>query len=176
MLRGTTIVGVRRAGRVAVAGDGQVTLEHTVMKQGARKVRRLYKGAVLAGFAGGAADALTLLDRFERRLEEARGAIVQAAVELAREWRSDRVLRQLQALLLVADREHLLLVSGSGDVLEPDDDAVAIGSGGGYALAAARALLKHTELPAEAIAEEALRIAAGICVFTNDRITVEVLE
>lgn len=146
------------------------------MKQGARKVRRLYKGAVLAGFAGGAADALTLLDRFERRLEEARGAIVQAAVELAREWRSDRVLRQLQALLLVADREHLLLVSGSGDVLEPDDDAVAIGSGGGYALAAARALLKHTELPAEAIAEEALRIAAGICVFTNDRITVEVLE
>jgi ATP-dependent HslUV protease subunit HslV len=169
-LRSTTIVGVRRDGRCALAGDGQVSLGNTVIKAGTRKVRSL-GGGVIAGFAGSTADAFTLFDRFERKLEEHRGQLVRAAVELARDWRSDRMLRRLEAMLLVADSQHLLLISGNGEVLEPDDGVAAIGSGGPYALAAARALLEHTELSAAEIAPAALRIAAGICVFTNDNIT-----
>jgi ATP-dependent HslUV protease subunit HslV len=174
---GTTIVAVRRGGRVALAGDGQVTQpgQGMVWKHRARKVRRLASGQVLAGFAGGGADALSLFDRFERFLEEARGDLARAAVELAREWRGDRVLRRLEALLLVADRERTLVLSGGGDVIEPDDPAAAIGSGAGYALAAARALLGHTELPAAAIARAALEIAADLCIFTNREISCEEL-
>jgi ATP-dependent HslUV protease subunit HslV len=170
-MRGTTIVGVRRDGRCALAGDGQVSLGNTVVKASTRKVRTL-QGGVIAGFAGSTADAFTLFDRFEAKLKEHRGQLVRASVELARDWRSDRMLRRLEAMLLVADREHLLLLSGSGEVLEPDDGVAAIGSGGPFALAAARALLQHTELDAKEIATEALRVAAGICVFTNDNISV----
>lgn len=170
-MRGTTIVGVRRGGRCAIAGDGQVSLGQTVVKSGTRKVRSLGRG-VIAGFAGSTADAFTLFDRFEAKLSEHRGQLVRAAVELAREWRSDRMLRRLEAMLLVADEKHLLLISGGGEVLEPDDGVAAIGSGGPYALAAARALLSHTDLSAKEIAEEAIRVAAGICVYTNDTITV----
>ncbi len=170
-MRGTTIVGVRRDGRCALAGDGQVSLGNTVVKASTRKVRTL-QGGVIAGFAGSTADAFTLFDRFEAKLKEHRGQLVRASVELARDWRSDRMLRRLEAMLLVADREHLLLLSGSGEVLEPDDGVAAIGSGGAFALAAARALLAHTELDAREIAVESLRVAAGICVFTNDNISV----
>ena len=174
MFHGTTIVAVRRNGTAAMAGDGQVTMgQNTVMKHSARKVRRIYGGKVLAGFAGSVADAMTLFDKFEAKLEEYRGNLPRAAVEVAKLWRTDRMLRQLEALLLVMDRDHLLLVSGSGEVIEPDDGIAAIGSGGNYALAAARSLARHTDLPARAIAEEAMKIAAEICVFTNDRVTVE---
>ncbi len=173
--RGTTILAVRRDGQVAVAGDGQVTYEQVVLKHGARKVRRLYHGRVLAGFAGSLADAITLYDRFESKLEAAGGNVPRAVVELARDWRSDRVLRRLEALMLVADRDHLFIVSGSGEVIEPDDPAAAIGSGGAYALAAARALLRHTRLPAPEVAREALAIAASLCIYTNDQIVVESL-
>lgn len=176
MFCGTTIVGVHRGGRVAIGGDGQVTLgQNTAIKHRARKVRRLYHGEVLAGFAGAVADALTLFEKFEGRLEEYRGNLVRAAIELTKEWRTDRYLRRLDALLVVADREKLLIVSGTGEVLEPDDGIAAVGSGGPYALAAARALAKHTDLEAAAIVREALLIAAGICVYTNDQITVEEL-
>lgn len=176
MLQGTTIVAVKRDGRVALAGDGQVTLgQNTIIKQGARKVRRLYNGKVLAGFAGSVADALALFDRFEGKLEEAQGNLLRAAVNLAKEWRTDKLLRRLEAVLVVADREHLLMVTGSGEVIEPDDGIVALGSGGPYALAAARALLCHTAYDAVTIAREALRIAASICVYTNEQITVEEL-
>ncbi len=174
-MRGTTIVAVRRGDQVAMAGDGQITHEHVVMKHGARKVRRLYQGRVLAGFAGSVADAITLFDRFEKKLEEARGNLPRAAVELARDWRSDRVLRRLEAMMLVADREHIYLVSGGGEVIEPDEPVVAIGSGGPYAMAAARALLRHTDLPAVQVAREALQIAASICIYTNDNISVETI-
>lgn len=173
----TTVVAVRRDGRVALAGDGQVTLAQpgVVLKAGARKVRRLYEGRVLAGFAGSAADGLTLFDKFEAKLEEYRGSLPRAAVELARDWRTDRVLRRLEALLLVADREHMFVLSGAGDVIEPDDPVAAIGSGGPYALAAARALLSHTDLPAGELARRALEIAADICIYTNRSVTVEEL-
>ena len=171
----TTVACVRHGGRVAVAGDGQVSIGQTIVKAGARKVRKVYQGRVLAGFAGAAADAFTLFAKFEAKLEEHRGNLPRAAVELAKDWRMDRVLRRLEALLAVADAEASFIVSGTGDVIEPDDGLIGIGSGGPYALAAARALRDHSNLPAERIAEEALRIAAGICVYTNDHITVEVL-
>jgi ATP-dependent HslUV protease subunit HslV len=166
---------VRRGGAVALACDGQVTLGQTVVKAGARKIARLRGGQVLAGFAGSTADAIALVERFEAKLEEHNGVLRRAAVELAKNWRMDRALRRLEALLLVADRRETLLVSGNGDVIEPDDGVAAIGSGGPYALAAARALVEATELPAREIAERALRIAAAICLYTNDRLTVEEL-
>ena len=166
---------VRHRAQVAVAGDGQVSIGNTIVKAGARKVRKLYGDRVVAGFAGAAADAFTLFARFEAKLEEHRGNLSRAAVELAKDWRSDRVLRRLEALLAVADREHSFIVSGTGDVIEPDDGLIGIGSGGPYALAAARALVANSDLDAKAIATEAMRVAATICVFTNDHLTVEVL-
>jgi len=171
-IHATTVVCVRHKGRVAVAGDGQVTFGQTIMKAGARKVRKMHHDRVLAGFAGAAADAFTLFARFEAKLEEHRGGLERAAVELVQEWRTDRALRRLEALLAVADAETSFIVSGTGDVIEPDDGLVGIGSGGPYALAAARALRAHSTLEAPQIAEESLRIAAGICVYTNDQITV----
>jgi len=171
----TTIVSVRRDGRVAMAGDGQVTLDRMVMKDGGRKVRTLRGGAVLVGFAGGAADALTLYGRFEAKLDEYHGNLERASVELVREWRTDRVLRRLEALLAVADARKTFLLGGTGDLIEPDDGILAIGSGGSCALAAARALMGHTKLGAGEIARESLRIAAAIDIYTNDRIVVEEL-
>jgi len=171
----TTIVAVRHRGQVAVAGDGQVSIGNTIVKAGARKVRKLYHDRILAGFAGTAADAFTLFARFEGKLDEHRGNLARAAVELAKDWRNDRVLRRLEALLAVADREQSFILSGTGDVIEPDDGMVGIGSGGAYALAAARALVAHSDLDVKAIVTEAMRIAATICVYTNERITVEVL-
>ncbi len=177
MFQATTIVAVRQNGKSAMAGDGQVTFgERTVMKHRAKKVRRIYNGQVLAGFAGSAADAFTLFEKFEAKLEEYHGNLPRAAVELAKEWRTDRVLRRLEALLIVVDQEHMLVISGTGDVIEPDEPITAIGSGGPYALAAARALAKHTNLGAREIAEEAMHIAASICIFTNDELTVEEIE
>ncbi|MHB1126601.1 MAG: ATP-dependent protease subunit HslV [Bacillota bacterium] len=174
MFHGTTIVGVKKDGRVAVGGDGQVTFgTATIMKHGARKVRRLYEGRVLAGFAGSVADAFTLFEKFEAKLKEAHGNLQRAAVELAKEWRTDRFLRHLEALLIVASAEKMLIISGTGEIVEPDDDIAAIGSGGPYALAAARALVKHTPLDAGEVVKEALVITSGICVYTNDRIVVE---
>jgi ATP-dependent HslUV protease subunit HslV len=176
MFQGTTVVAVRRAGKVAMAGDGQVTLgDKTIVKHGAKKVRRLHNGSVLAGFAGSVADAFTLFEKFEAKLEQYQGNLQRAAVELAKEWRTDRMLQKLEALLLVADSQLILMVSGSGEVIEPDDNVAAIGSGGPYALAAAKALSRHTALAAREIAAEALAIAGEICVYTNDRITVEEL-
>ena len=174
-IHATTVVAVRHRGQVAVAGDGQVSIGNTIVKAGARKVRKLYGERVVAGFAGAAADAFTLFARFEAKLEEHRGNLSRAAVELAKDWRSDRVLRRLEALLAVADREHSFIVSGTGDVIEPDDGLIGIGSGGPYALAAARALIANSDLDAKAIATESMRVAATICVFTNDHLTVEVL-
>jgi ATP-dependent HslUV protease subunit HslV len=174
-MEGTTVIAVKKGNKVAVASDGQVTLGNTVLKHRARKVRRLYQGQVLAGFAGSVADAFTLFEKFEAKLEEYRGNLQRAAVELGKEWRTDRMLRRLEALLVVADREKLLLISGGGEIVEPDDGLVAIGSGGPYALAAARALLAYTDLEAAAIAREALKIAASICIYTNDNIIVEEL-
>ena len=173
----TTIVAVRQKGKTAIAGDGQVTFgQSAIMKSTARKVRRLYHGKVVAGFAGSVADAFTLFEKFEAKLEEFNGNLMRASVELAKEWRTDRVLRKLEALLLVADNASLLMISGSGEVIEPDGDVAAIGSGGFYALAAARALVKHTDLEAAEIAKEALTLAADICVFTNHNIKVEELD
>jgi ATP-dependent HslUV protease subunit HslV len=171
----TTILAVRTATKLVVAGDGQVSIGQTIMKHNARKVRRLYQGRVLAGFAGATADAFTLFEKFELKLEAVNGNLRRAAVELAKDWRTDRMLRRLEALLIVADIESTLLISGSGDVVEPDDGIIAIGSGGNYALAAAKALAKHTTLDARAIAEDAMRIAASICVFTNDQLVFEEL-
>jgi len=168
----TTILAVRRNGAVAMAGDGQVTLGQTVMKGNARKVRRLYNDRVLAGFAGGTADAFTLFERFEGKLEKY-GNLTRAAIELAKDWRSDRYLRRLEALLLVGDRDKLFVISGNGDVIEPEHDAAAIGSGGPYALAAARALLEATELDPRSIAERALNIAADICIYTNRNLIID---
>ena len=174
-MRATTIIAVRRGGMVALAGDGQVTLGHTVMKQGAAKIRRLHKATILAGFAGSAADAFALFSRLEGKLEAHQGNLRRAAYELGRDWRLDKVLRKLDALMLVADSEITYLLSGGGEVLEPDDGLAGIGSGGPYALAAARAMLQHTDMPAEEIAREAIRIAASICIYTNDNIRVETL-
>jgi len=173
--RGTTVLAVRRGARVVMGGDGQVTLGDTVLKGNARKVRRLYHERVIAGFAGGTADAFTLFERFEGKLEQHHGQLTRAAVELAKDWRTDRMLRRLEALLLVADAEASLMISGTGDVIEPERDAMAIGSGGGYAQAAARALLEHTELDPRAVVEQALRIAGDICIYTNQHLTVEEL-
>jgi ATP-dependent HslUV protease subunit HslV len=172
---GTTVIAVRREGRVALAGDGQVTLGNTVMKAQARKIHKLRGGKVLAGFAGSTADALALSERFEAKLDSYGGVLRRAAVELAKDWRTDRALRRLDALLVVADLAETLVLSGNGDVIEPDDGVAAVGSGGPYALAAARALLRVPGLSAREIAEESLRIAAGICLYTNDRLTVEEL-
>jgi len=175
-LKGTTILAVKTKQGVAMAGDGQVTLgQAIVMKHKAKKVRKLYKDKVLAGFAGATADAFTLFEKFEGKLEEFNGNILRASVELAKEWRLDKYLRRLEAMLIVADRAHILVLSGNGDVIEPDDGVVAIGSGGGYALAAARALLAKTELGPADIARTSLEIAAGICVYTNDHLIVEEL-
>ena len=174
-LHGTTIVSVRRHGKVVIGGDGQVSQGHTIMKGNARKVRRLYRDQVLAGFAGGTADAFALFERFEEQLEKHHGKLTRAAVELAKLWRTERALRRLEALLLVADRESSLIITGNGDVIEPEDSLMAIGSGGAYAQAAARALLDNTDLDARSVVEKSLRIAAGICVYTNDRFTIEEL-
>lgn len=176
MIKATTVICVRYKGEIAMAGDGQVTLGQTILKHSARKIRRLYKDKVLAGFAGATSDAFALFSRFENKLEEYRGNLSRAAIELAKEWRMDKVLRQLEALLIVADQESSFLISGTGDVVEPDDGIIAIGTGGPYALAAARALIKHTNLSAREIALEALRISAEICVYTNDNIIVEELK
>ena len=170
---GTTILSVRRDNGVALGGDGQVSLGDTVMKGNARKVRSLYKNSVIAGFAGGTADAFTLFERFEGQLEKHQGNLVRAAVDLAKDWRSDRALRRLEALLAVADAEHSLIISGNGDVIEPEAGIMAIGSGGAYAQAAARALVEHTDLSAREIVERALHIAADICVYTNHQISIE---
>jgi ATP-dependent HslUV protease, peptidase subunit HslV len=175
-IRSTTILAVRRNNRVAVAGDGQVTFDKTVMKAAARKVRRLYNDKIIAGFAGSTADAFTLFTRFEAKLEQYHGQLQRAAVELGKEWRTDKYLRHLEALLIVADESTSLILSGGGDVIEPDDGVVAIGSGGPYAIAAARALLRHTELPAREIATEAMKIAAEICIFTNSNLLIEELS
>jgi ATP-dependent HslUV protease subunit HslV len=174
-IHATTILCVRRDGQVAMAGDGQVTVGNTVMKHGASKVRRLYNGEIIAGFAGSAADAFALFSRFEAKLEEYRGNLERSVVELAKDWRLDKYLRQLQAMLIVANRERSYLLSGTGDLIQPDDGLLAIGSGGPFALAAARALLKHTELSAKEIAGEAMHVAASICIYTNDNITIETL-
>jgi ATP-dependent HslUV protease subunit HslV len=179
MFHGTTVLCVRREGQVVMAGDGQVTMDKTVMKSTARKLRRLAEGQVLAGFAGATADAFQLFELFEKKLKEHARALPRAAVELAKQWRTDRFLRRLEALLVVADREHTLVLSGAGDVIEPDatpgGGVAAVGSGGPYAMAAARALLAHSALPARAVAEEAMKLAAEICIYTNDRITFEEL-
>lgn len=174
-IRSTTVVAVLRDGQLALAADGQVTIGATVMKQRAEKVRRVARGRAIVGFAGGAADALTLMERLESKFEAHPGNVRRAAVELARDWRTDRVLRKLEAMMLLGDPDTLLLVSGNGDVLEPDDGIAAIGSGGSYALAAARSLARHTQMGAREIAEASLRVASEICIYTNDNLTVETL-
>lgn len=174
--RGTTIVAVRRNGTVVIGGDGQVTLGPTVMKSNARKVRRLYNNNVIAGFAGGTADAFTLFERFEAKLETHQGHLVRAAVELAKDWRTDRILRRLEALLAVADAKSSLIITGNGDIIEPENGLIAIGSGGPYAKAAAQALLENTKLDAKTITEKALTIAASICIYTNVNFTIETLK
>lgn len=174
--KSTTVLAVQRGGQVALAADGQITLEDVALKHTARKVRRLYHGKVLAGIAGAAADAQALADRFENKLEATGGNLRRAAVEFAKDWRTDKVLRQLNAMMIVADKESLLVVAGDGNVLEPDEGVIGIGSGGAYAQAAAQALLRYTTLSAKEIAEAALQIAASICIYTNDKITVEVIE
>jgi ATP-dependent HslUV protease, peptidase subunit HslV len=174
-LEGTTILAVRRGDHVVLAGDGQVTYGNTVLKGSANKLRRLYNGKVLVGFAGATADAFTLFERFEEKLKEYGGNLVRSAVELTKMWRTDKYLRRLDAVLITANREHTLIVTGMGDVVEPDEDVAAIGSGGSYALAAARALVEHTELPPRAVAEEAMRIAASICIYTNEHVSYELL-
>jgi ATP-dependent HslUV protease subunit HslV len=175
-LRGTTIVAVRNENKICIGGDGQVTLGNTVLKHRAKKIRRLYQDKVLAGFAGATADAFTLFERFESKLEQYSGNLARSAVELAKDWRADKILRKLEALLIVANDEHFFIISGNGDVIEPDDNVVAIGSGGPYALAAARSLLKHSSLGIREIVEESMRIAAEICIYTNSEIHVEELS
>lgn len=175
-IRGTTILAVKKDNKVTVAGDGQVTLDTTILKHGARKVRRLYNNEVIVGFAGATADAFTLFDRFDQKLEQYNGNLLRAAVELTKDWRTDRVLRHLEALMIAVSRDYSLIISGNGDVIESDDDVMAIGSGGPYAQAAARALVRHTNLSSTEIAREAMKIAAEVCIYTNDRITVEELD
>lgn len=172
-IRSTTIVAVRHGNEVALAGDGQVSLGNTIMKHAAKKVRRLYNGKVITGFAGATADAFTLFDKLEQKLEQYNGNLMRAAVELAKEWRTDKMLRKLEAFLVAVDKDHSLLLSGTGDVIEPDDGILAIGSGGPYAQAAAKALVQHSDLTAEEIAKAALEIAASICIYTNDQIVLE---
>ncbi len=174
-MHGTTIIGIKQGTKVALGGDGQVTMGHTVVKASAQKIRRLYNNQVLAGFAGATADAFTLFEKFEGRLKQYKGNLRKSAVELAKEWRSDRILRRLEAMIIVCDSETLLLISGTGDVLEPDDGIIAIGSGGNYALAAARALIKETKLEPKEIVKRALNIAADICIYTNRNILIEEL-
>ncbi len=174
-IRATTVLGLIRDGKAVLGADGQVTVGQTVMKHHSRKIRKMYRGTVLAGFAGSAADAFTLSEKFEAKLEEFRGNFERAAVELAKDWRTDKYLHRLEALLAVLNSEKALIISGSGDVIEPDDGIVAIGSGGSFALAAARVLVKHTDLPARDIVEEALRAAAEICIYTNSNIVIEEL-
>lgn len=177
MFEATTIIAVKKGSETAIAGDGQVTMgQNTIMKNNALKIRRLYEGKILSGFAGSVADAFTLSDRFEEKLKEVGGNLTRAAVELAKEWRSDRVLRKLEALLIVADQNSMFIISGNGEVIEPEGCIAAIGSGGTYALSAARALTRFTDLSAREVAFESLKIASEICIFTNDHITVEVLE
>ena len=175
MIQATTIICVRHKNKIAMAGDGQVSMGETILKQTAKKIRRLYKGKILAGFAGSTSDAFALFSRFEEKLEEYRGNLSRAAIELAKDWRMDRALRRLEAMLVVAEKESSFLISGTGDVVEPDDGIIAIGSGGPFALAAARALIKHTELSAKEIALEALKISSDICVYTNNKFVVEEL-
>ena len=175
MFHSTTILCVRREGKVAIAGDGQVSFGNTIMKHGACKIRTMLEGKVLAGFAGSSADAFTLFERFEAKLAEHRGNLTRAAVELAKDWRTDRILRKLEAMMIVADREKTFTISGTGDILEPDEQVTAIGSGGPYALSAAMALMRHSNLTARAIAEESMKIASSICIYTNDRISLEEL-
>ncbi len=175
-ITGTTIIAVRHKGKVAVAGDGQVTMESTVLKHGARKVRRLYHNQVIVGFAGATADAFTLFDRFDQKLEQYGGNLLRAAVELTKDWRTDRILRHLEALMIAVSGEYSLIISGNGDVIESDDEVMAIGSGGPYALAAARALIGYSDLNAAEIAQESMRIAADICIYTNRNITLEELD
>ncbi|HEX67606.1 MAG TPA: ATP-dependent protease subunit HslV [bacterium] len=172
-MKGTTILCIVRDGKAVIGGDGQVTLGDGVVKTRAKKVRKIYGGKVLVGFSGATADALTLLERFESKLEDFQGNLTRAAIEVARDWRTDRILRRLSALLVVADQEHIFLISGNGDVIEPDDGIVGIGSGGNLALAAARALLKHTSLPLRKIVEESLKIASQICIYTNQELVIE---
>jgi len=176
MFKGTTILCVRKNGKVAMSGDGQVTLGSTILKHNAKKIRRMYSEKVVAGFSGATADALTLFEKFEGKLESYRGNITRAAVELAKDWRTDKILRRLEALLLIADMEHTLIISGTGDVIEPSEGIAAIGSGGPFAQAAARALYENTSLPARDIAERAMKITADICIYTNDNITIEELQ
>ena len=176
MIKGTTILCVRRDGKVAIAGDGQVTMGNTVLKHNARKIRRMYGEKVLTGFSGATADALTLFEKFEGKLESYRGNITRAAVELAKDWRTDKILRRLEALLLIADIEHTFIISGTGDVIEPEDGVAAIGSGGPYAQAAARALYENTSLSAREIVEKSMKITADICIYTNEKVTIEELN
>jgi len=173
--RGTTILAIRTGGKVCIGGDGQVSYNNTVLKHKAKKLRRLYQNKIVAGFAGATADAFTLFEKFEKKLEQYNGNIARAAVELAKDWRSDKVLRKLEALLIVANEEHLFILSGNGDVIEPDDDVAAIGSGGPFALSAARALLRHGSLPLRTVVEESMKIASEICIYTNSEITIEEL-
>jgi len=173
--RGTTILAIRKEGRVCIGGDGQVSYNNTVLKHKAKKLRRLYQNKIVAGFAGATADAFTLSEKFEKKLEQYNGNIVRAAVELAKDWRSDKILHKLDALLIVANEEHLFILSGNGDVIEPDDDVAAIGSGGPYALAAARALLRHSKLPLRQVVEESMKIASEICIYTNNETCIEEL-
>lgn len=175
MFHGTTVIAVKKDGKVAIAGDGQVTFGNTILKHKAKKIRKLYKGNVVVGFAGSTADALTLFERLEKKLEAYGGQLLRAAVELAKDWRTDKILRRLEAFLIACDKEHILLISGAGDVVEPDEEVVAIGSGGPMALAAAKALLRYSDLSAKEIAEIAIKIAGEICIYTNSEITVEEL-
>jgi ATP-dependent HslUV protease subunit HslV len=175
-IRGTTILAIKKDGKITVAGDGQVTLDTTILKHGARKVRRLYNNEVIVGFAGATADAFTLFDRFDQKLEQYNGNLLRAAVELTKDWRTDRVLRHLEALMIAVSRDYSLIISGNGDVIESDDDVMAIGSGGAFAQAAARALVKHSSLSATEIARESMKIASEICIYTNDRITLEEID
>ena len=176
MFHGTTVLCVRKDGKVAIGGDGQVTLGQTVLKHNAKKIRRMYNNNVLAGFAGATADAFTLFEKFEGKLETYRGNITRSAVELAKDWRTDKILRRLEALLIVADKEHSFIISGNGDVIEPEDGIAAIGSGGPYAQAAAKALLFHTQLEPKQIVEEAMKITSKICIYTNESISIEELS
>ncbi|MBI4823707.1 MAG: ATP-dependent protease subunit HslV [Nitrospirae bacterium] len=176
MFRGTTILCVRRGGQVALAGDGQVSMGNTVLKHNAKKTRKMFGDKILAGFSGATADAFTLFEKFEAKVEALRGNITRAAVELAKDWRTDKILRRLEALLIIADKEHTFIISGTGDVIEPEDGIAAIGSGGPFAQSAAKALIENTNLPVKDIVEKAMKIASGICVYTNDIITLEELD